>query len=140
MHDQRDGRDGGRDQGRDGGGDRRREGEGGPQGTEFLELELSRMLLSRASEVAQEAAIELMREALKERLRERIGGELAAIGRLAADELADDVAANLEIEARIVARMQSAAGVHGRLRAALAQGARASEPRAAAPRRRRGKR
>lgn len=121
MQDQRDGRDGrdGGDRGpKDGGQSGQR---GGPQGTEFLELELSRMLLSRAADVAKEAAIDLLREAVRERLRERIGDKLAAIGHLAADELAEDVAANLEIEARIAARMDRAANVGGRLRAVMAE-------------------
>ncbi|MFO0565767.1 MAG: hypothetical protein U0263_08895 [Polyangiaceae bacterium] len=127
MHDQRDGRDGrdGNDCGHDHGGGSHQHG---PSGSEFLELELSRMLYSRASEVAKEVAVEILRDAVRERLRERIGDKLRAIGRLAADELAEDVAVNLEIEARIAAHMQRGTGVGARLEAAIAQTARGDAP------------
>lgn len=94
--------------------------QGGPPGTDFLDLELSQVLLGEANRMAQSVALDLMREALRERLRERLGDRLAAVGRIAADVLADDVEANLEIEARIVERKAGSADVEERLRAALA--------------------
>ncbi|MBX3127779.1 MAG: hypothetical protein KF718_13730 [Polyangiaceae bacterium] len=72
--------------------------------TEFLDLEISELLLGQAHRMAREVALELMRESMRERLRERLGARLAEVGRLAADELADDVEANLAIEAQIASR------------------------------------
>ena len=82
----------------------------GPQDAAFLDLEISRVLEARAADLARPAAEELLREAIVERLRERMGARLREIGRAAADQLADDVEANLEIEARIVARRDARAG------------------------------
>jgi len=92
----------------------------GPEGTEFLDLEISQVLLGEAGAIAKQVALDLVREAARERLRERMGDRLAAIGQLAADELVDDVETNLEIEALIGARMEQAGALEERLRQALA--------------------
>lgn len=93
------------------GGDR-----GGPPGTSFLHLEMSRVLYSDATELAKDACRSIMRDAIAARLRERLGDRLEAIARLAADDLADDVLANLDIEARVGERRRA----HGDLAARLA--------------------
>jgi hypothetical protein len=90
---------------------------GGPQGSEFLDLEISQVLLSEANRLARGAALDIVREAMRERLQERLGAKLEAVGRLAADELADDVEANLEIEARFVRRREQRESLEERLRA-----------------------
>jgi hypothetical protein len=119
------GRDGDRDRGRD----RDRDGdEGGrhderrprgPEGTEFLDLEITKVLAAEAEGLAREAARELVREALRERLRERIGPELERIGHLAADRLADDLEANLAIEDVIVERKEKRRAQDESFRAAM---------------------
>lgn len=75
-------------------------GGGGPSAA-FLDLEISQVLFGEAQQAARQVALELMREAMRERLGERLGEQLAALGKLAADELADDIEANLRIEAAI---------------------------------------
>jgi hypothetical protein len=75
----------------------------GPEGTEWLDLELSKVLSARADALTRGVAEELIRDAIKERLRERLGPRLEAIGRHAADKLADAAEASLDIEARIAA-------------------------------------
>ena len=97
-----------------GGGERR-----GPPESSFLHLEISRVMYAEAEQLAQEAGRELMKEAIKARLRERIGDRLEALARLAADELADDLLANLDIEARIDERRRTRQGLPGRLAEAL---------------------
>lgn len=92
----------------------------GPEGTAFLDLEISKVLLGESGAIVKQAAMDLVREAARERLRERLGDRLAAVGRLAADELADDLEANLEIEQRISARKEKAGSLEERLREALA--------------------
>lgn len=132
MHHDQDGRDGGRrDGGRDGGGPGG--GGGGAQGTEFLDLEISQVLLGEAQQMAKGVALDLIRESIRDRLRERLGDRLAEVGRLAADELADDVEANLAIEAQIAQRNARASGVQERLAAAMKGSSKAK----AAPRKRR---
>jgi hypothetical protein len=97
-------------------------GRGGPEGTEFLDLEISKVLLGEASSLAREAAREILKEAVKARLRERLGERLEAIGRLAADVLCEDIEANLAIEERIGARREERKEIERRLREALAGG------------------
>lgn len=133
MHERRDGQDSAGHEHRHGpdcGPDCEPRGRG-PEGTEFLDLEISQVLFAQASEVAKDAALDLMREAMRERLRERLGDRLRALGRLAADELADDFEANLEIEARIAARKESAGGLEQKLRDALHGGGGERAPSAA---------
>ncbi len=103
----------------DGPNDGGREGRG-PGGPEFLDLELTQMLFAEGERMAKAVALDLMREAIRERLAERLGDQLAAIGHLAADELADDVEANLAIEARIGERQAAKSDLAERLAAALA--------------------
>lgn len=88
-------------------GDDRREGErgrGGPEGTEFLQLEISRWLESEARSRGDDVVRELLVAAIRTRLEERLGDRLRALGAAIADEIADDLEANLEIEERIDAR------------------------------------
>jgi len=100
-----DDRGGSRDGKRDGGGGRG--GQGGPPDSAWLDMEISRVIHGRADDLARVAADELIKDAIKERLRERLGPTLEAIGRLAADTLADDVEANLEIEAKLATRREA---------------------------------
>jgi hypothetical protein len=86
-------------------GDRR-----GPPHSGFLDLEMSKVLESRAGDMVRPALDELLREAIVERLRERMGPRLRDLGRAAADLVADDVEANLDIEARIAARREARSG------------------------------
>jgi histone H3/H4 len=116
------------DEGNDGPGGRRdeRRGEGqrerGPEGTEFLDLEISKVLYEEAAGLTRAAVRDILREAIAKRLRERLGDRLEAIARLAADELADDVEANLDIEARIAARRQTRAARDAAVQDALFPG------------------
>src|ERR1019366_9807600 len=82
----------------------RRDEHRGPPGTQFLDLEISKVIEARAWDLVRGAADELLKEAIVERLRERMGPRIREIGRAAADLAADDIEGNLEIEARIAAR------------------------------------
>jgi len=106
-------RDGGGERG-PGGGDRR-----GPPDTSFLNLEMSRVMYGEAQQLAREAGRAILREAIEARLRERLGDRIAELARLAADELADDILANLDIEARIAERRDAREDLDARLRDAL---------------------
>lgn len=117
-------RDGGREHERREGPDPRRDDErrdrergGGPEGTEFLQLEMSRVLYGEARELARDAARELIREAIRERLRQRVGDRLRAVGVLVADELAGELEANLDIERRIDAQRRTKQAIEEKLRA-----------------------
>lgn len=78
----------------------------GPKDSAFLDLELSLMSVARAEKASYEAADELVKEYIKERLRERLGEQMKALAYAAADQLADDVEANFEIERLIRARAE----------------------------------
>jgi hypothetical protein len=120
----------GGDQGQQGGGDRGgpQRGGGGAAGTEFLDLEISKVLFGRAQSMARSVAEEIIREAIKARMKERLGARLEAIGRLAADELILDIEANLDIEARIAARHQARRAMDGDIGAAIRGGGDPSAP------------
>ncbi len=127
MQDQRRDRDGADGQGekRDEGhgpGERHGEGRahGGPEGTHFLDLEVSKVLYGEAEALTREAARELLKDAIKERLRARLGPRLEAIARIAADELADDIEANLAVETIVAERRHARAGREEAIRKALA--------------------
>jgi hypothetical protein len=79
---------------------------GGLEGTEFLDLEISKVIYGEAESLARDAARSILRSAIEARLRERLGAKLEALGRLAADDLADDVEANLAVEATIASRRE----------------------------------
>lgn len=96
------------------GGDRR-----GPPDTAFLNLEMSRVMYAEAEQLAREAGRDLMREAIKSRLRERLGDQIAALARVAADDLAADILANLDIEARIEGRRRARGDLGSRISDAL---------------------
>ena len=83
------------------GDDRRDSRGGGPEGTEFLELEITQMLATKAHELAQEASLDLLRSAIRSQLEQRLGPELDAIARVAADSVVADFDANRQIEALI---------------------------------------
>lgn len=124
MNDRDRGADGPRgrgDQGQQSGGDRGgpQRGGGGAPGTEFLDLELSKVLMGRAQAMSRGVAEEIIRDAIKARIKERLGPQLAAIGHLAADELIGDIEANLEIEARIAARREAKRAMEGQIGAAI---------------------
>ncbi len=98
----------------DGGGDRR-----GPPESEWLQLEMSKVLQGSAEGMARAAAEEIIRDAIKARLRERLGPRLEAVGRLVADQLADDVEQNLDIEGRIGARSEARRALGAKIAEAL---------------------
>jgi hypothetical protein len=91
----------------------------GPPDSEFLDLEISKIAYGEASRLTRAAASEIIKEAIVARLKERLGDKLAAIGRIAADELADDLEANLAIEARIAARRDEREATERRVRDVL---------------------
>lgn len=95
--------------------------EGGPPGTDFLDLEISQVLYGEAAGVARDAFRELLHDAVKARLKERFGTKIDALAKIAADELADDVETNLTIEALINARKQARRGRDEAIRRALGQ-------------------
>src|SRR3954470_20165227 len=100
------------DRGHENGGERGPDHDrGGPEGTEFLDLELSKVIQARGSALAREAAEELIKESVKARLKERLGERLAEVGRIAADELVDAIETNLSIEALIAARREGRNGL-----------------------------
>ena len=91
-----------RDGGNQGGGERR-----GPPDTAWLDLEMSKVLEGLAENLSRRAGEEILLYYIKQRLMERIGPRLQALGTLVADRLADDIEANLDIEARIAARREA---------------------------------
>jgi hypothetical protein len=91
-----------RDEGGHHGGERR-----GPPDTSWLQLEMSKVIEAGAEDLARAAVEEILKDAIKARLEERLGPKLEALGRLCADRIADDVEANLDIEARIAARREA---------------------------------
>ena len=116
MNDGRDHDDRHRRPGPDGPHDREHRG---PIGTEFLDLEISKVAYAEASSLTREAIRVIIKEAIEARLRERLGPRLEALGRIAADELADDLDANLDIEARIAARRDKHQSTENRVREAM---------------------
>jgi len=101
-------------------GDGHGERSSGPAETGFLNLEMSKIVLTEAEELAKEVGRELLRDAIRERLKERFGDRLRAVGLLVADAIADDMEANLAIEAKIQAHKESRKGLDERVREALA--------------------
>lgn len=93
---------------------------GGAPDTQFLDLELSKVLFGEADSITREAFRELLKDAAKRRLLERWGQRITALAELAVDELIADAEANLEIEARIAARTQARAQLDDRVAAILA--------------------
>ncbi len=102
----------------------------GPDGTEFLQLELSRMLAGQASELVKESFGDLLREALREALHARLGERIAALADVIADDFAADVEANLAIESALDGRRAEKAEVAERARQAFASGPRAKPKKA----------
>ncbi len=100
--------------GHGGGGERR-----GPPETEWLDLEMSKVIEGLAERLARKGGEEILLYYIKLRLMERIGPRLQAVATLAADRLADDIEANLEIEARIAARREARRAFDGRFAEAL---------------------
>ncbi len=93
----------------------------GPQDTEFLDLEPTRVLLGAASGLAKDVVIDLLREAVRKRLQERLGSEIERIGFAAADVLADDFEANRRIEAVLEERRSTRKELEDRLAESLRQ-------------------
>ena len=115
----------GRDEGGGRGGDRR--DRGGPPETQWLHLEMSKVIQSEAEGLAREAIVDILKDSIKTRLLERLGPRLEAVGRAVADQIADDIEANLDIEARIDARRQARRTLDARIAEAL-RGHRGEEP------------
>ena len=80
---------------------------GGPPETDWLDLEISKLIEGKAEDVVRLAIDELLADHIKARLMERLGPRLQAVGKIVADRLADDIEANLDIEARIDARREA---------------------------------
>jgi len=99
----------------------------GRPNTEFLDLELSKVMYAEAEGVTREAFRELLKEAAKRRLLERWGDRITELANLAVDELLDDAEANLEIEARIAARNHARQSVADRVEAILGRSSGADE-------------
>ena len=114
-HDEHCDHDQGHDHGDHGHGDH----DHGPEGTGFLELELSRMLAGKASEMVRDAFGDLLREALREALHARLGDRIAALADVVAEDFAADVEANLAIEQTIDQRRSLKAEVGERARKAF---------------------
>jgi hypothetical protein len=108
--------------------DDRRRG-GGPEGTEFLDLEITRVLYGEAEKLARESVRDILRGALQARLRERLGARLEALARVAADALADEVETNLRIEELVRAQAAKKKDVEERVRAAMASDEPSAGPR-----------
>src|SRR5438552_943883 len=95
---------------------RQRDGRGGPPGesgrdgeqgsrdrpdTQFLQLEMSRVLYGEAQGVTKQALRELLLDAAKDHLRKRFGDTITRLGELATEELLSDIEASLDIEDQI---------------------------------------
>lgn len=104
------------DHGHDHGGDHGGDG-GGPQSGGFLDLEISKVLFAEAEGVTREAFRELLKDAAKREFQARWGERIDALAKLAVDELLTDIAANLEIEAKIAARSAAREGLDDRVQA-----------------------
>ncbi len=77
---------------------------GGPPDSDFLDLEIRKVLLAEAEGVTREAFRELLKESAKRHWRAKWGEQIDRLAGFAVDELLADMAANLEIEAKIAAR------------------------------------
>jgi hypothetical protein len=125
---------------------RGREGGGrnGPD-TQFLQLEMSRVLYEDARRVTKQALKELLLDAAKDHLRKRFGATITRLGELATEELLRDIESSLDIEDQIRQRQETTGDTPDSLREALARTRSARregspeprKPRAAAARRRR---
>ena len=78
----------------------------GNEALQFLDLELSKMLLGEAGKLAFDAYRKILIEKLEVKLKEKLGVEIDALAELAADDFIEDMRTNLEIEARINARAE----------------------------------
>ncbi len=99
--------------------DERGGADAGPAATNFLDLEISKVLFGEAEGITRAAFKELLKDAAKERLRERFGERIRTIAHLAVDELMDDVLANLVIEAKIRERDEKRRDLEDRVRSIL---------------------
>jgi Arc/MetJ-type ribon-helix-helix transcriptional regulator len=107
----------------------------GPPDTEFLDLEISKVAYAEASSLTREAVRTLLKNAIEARLRERLGPQLEEIGRIAADEMVDDMQANLAVEAGIAARRDGRQSTEARIREVLHRTATPKAARKSKPRR-----
>ena len=101
------------------GNDHKGDGESQSKGaadSEFLDLEISKVLYGEAEDVTREALRDLLKDAAKELLRERFGDRIDALAGLAIDELLADVEANIAIEGRIAERAEAREGLDKRAR------------------------
>lgn len=87
----------------------------GPSGTDFLDLEMRKVLLGEAQGVTREAFRDLLKEAAKRHLQDKWGDRIDALAGLAVDELLADVETNMAIEAAIEARAKAKRDVDERL-------------------------
>lgn len=99
--------------------DHDRSNDRGPEGTQFLQLELSRWLEGQGRDEGHGIVRELLKRAIAARLEERLGERIAALGTAIADEIADDFEANLLIEAQIDARRDAKKSAIERAQSAL---------------------
>ena len=91
---------------------------GASENHQFLDLEMSRVLLDQASRAAREGFRQLLLERVKERLSEKLGDQIDALAALAVDDLVADIEANVDIEQRILSRADLRAD-HARKLAAI---------------------
>ncbi len=96
-------------------------GHHGPDGTHFLDLEISKVIYGEAASLTRDAARSILRGAIEARLREHLGAQLEEIGRIAADELIEDFQANVAIEDGIASRRDSRKATESRVREVLLQ-------------------
>lgn len=97
-------------------------GAGGP---DFLDLELSKVLLSEAESITREAFRELLKDAAKARFQARYGQQIEALANLAVDELLADMTTNLAIEQQIAEREATRKDLEQKLRDCLNPGGQA---------------
>jgi len=99
-------------------------------GPDFLDLELSKVLMSEATGVTREAFRDLLKDAAKARFQERYGDQIQALANLAVDELLADMATNLAIESQIADREQRRRTIGDQVRACLTTPSRETTPEA----------
>jgi hypothetical protein len=80
---------------------------GGPEDLQFLDLEISKVLISEASQLARQAYQQVLVETIKERLMDRLGALIESLADAAVEDLAADLEANIDIERRIKARAEA---------------------------------
>lgn len=79
----------------------------GSEDLQFLDLEMSKVLVDEASGLARKALQEALVEKIRGRLMERLGELIDGLADAAVEDLASDIEANLDIERRIRERAET---------------------------------